>query len=113
MVRARFCELASPLCGFSYAEQYLLGMLSLLPSMLSIPMEDLTPALPLRKEIKEALEGSANREGSMLAWLRANEAGDWPACERILQAHALKQQQVNKCYIEAILWAESQFLHAD
>jgi len=113
MVRARFCELASELCGFSYTEQYLLGMLSLLPAMLSIPMEELTPSLPLREEIKAALEGTINREGCMLAWLRANEVGDWAACESIVRSNGLKQQQVNRCYIEAILWAESQFLLAE
>ncbi|MGA2536994.1 MAG: HDOD domain-containing protein [Terracidiphilus sp.] len=110
MVRGRFCELASALCGFSYTEQYLLGMLSLLPAMLSIPMETLTPSLPLRKEIKAALEGAVNREGCLLGWLRANEAGDWAACESIIKINRLKQQDVNKCYIDAILWAESQFL---
>ena len=113
MVRGRFCEVTSGLCGFSYTEQYLLGMLSLLPSMLSIPMEELTPALPLRKEIRDALEGTVNREGCMLAWLKANEAGDWAGCESIARSNGLKPQQLNKCYLDSILWAESQFLLAD
>jgi len=39
-------------------------MLSLLPAMLHRPMDELTPALPLRIEIRRALEGNANRSAA-------------------------------------------------
>lgn len=113
MVRARFCELAAVLCSFSSNEQYLLGMLSLLPAMLAVPMEELTPALPLRPEIREALQGTANLEGRMLEWLKRHECGDWTACERILRSNGLHSTQVNNCYTEAVLWAEDQFRLVD
>jgi len=109
MVRARFCELAAVLCAFSANEQYLLGMLSLLSAMLAVPMEELTPSLPLRREIREALQGTANREGRMLEWLKGHECGDWVSCEAILESNGLRQEQVSKCYTEAVFWAESQF----
>ncbi len=109
MVRARFCELAAPLCAFSANEQYLLGMLSLLPAMLAIPMEELTPALPLRREIRAALQGTLNREGNMLEWLKGHEAGNWDGCEAIVRAMGVRQEDVNKSYADALLWAESQF----
>ncbi len=38
-VRGRFCELASVFCGLHPTEQYLLGLLSLLPAMLQVPMK--------------------------------------------------------------------------
>ena len=38
--RARFCELAAPLFGLDPGEQYLLGLLSLVPAMLSVAMEE-------------------------------------------------------------------------
>ena len=56
-VRARFCELAAALCGLDNKEQYLLGLLSLLPTMLRLPMKKLTPSLPMREEILRALMG--------------------------------------------------------
>jgi len=111
MVRARFCELAAVLCAFSANEQYLLGMLSLLSAMLAVPMEELTPSLPLRREIREALQGTANREGRMLEWLKGHECGDWVSCEAIVESNGLRQEEVNKCYTEAVFWAESQFRH--
>ena len=109
MVRARFCELAAVLCSFSSNEQYLLGMLSLLSAMLAVPMEELTPKLPLRKEILEALQGAVNREGRMLAWLKGHESGDWNTCEAIVASSGLRREQVNNYYTEAVLWADNQF----
>jgi len=109
MIRARFCELAARFNGCSPNEQYLLGMLSLLSAMLAAPMEELTPGLPLRKEILEALQGTLNRESRMLHWLQAYECGDWEACEAIVGSDRLRQDQVSQCYAEAVYWADHQF----
>jgi c-di-GMP phosphodiesterase len=105
LVRARFCELSSKLCGLDPAEQYLLGMLSLVPAMLRLPMEELTPSLPLRGEICEALEGTLNPERSMLSWLECHERGDWEACDMIVQANAMSRERVLECYGESVVWA--------
>jgi EAL and modified HD-GYP domain-containing signal transduction protein len=51
-VRARFCELGALFAGLDETEQYLLGLLSLLPAMLRMPMRELAPSLPLRNEIR-------------------------------------------------------------
>jgi EAL and modified HD-GYP domain-containing signal transduction protein len=109
LVRARFCELAAGLCKLDATEQYLLGMLSLLPAMLLVPMEVLTPALPLRETIRNVLEGANSSEGSLLSWVEAHEQGDWNACDAILRPKGLQSEQVNKCYTEAVFWAESAF----
>ena len=47
LVRARFCEITSPLCSFDSTEQYLLGLFSLLPAMLQTPMEEAISGLSL------------------------------------------------------------------
>jgi c-di-GMP phosphodiesterase len=105
LVRARFCELAASLCGMDTSEQYLLGMFSLVPAMLRLPMEELTPSLPLRAEICEALQGTPNPERRLLAWLESNERGDWRACDRIVQAHGLSHEQLIRCYAQSVVWA--------
>jgi EAL and modified HD-GYP domain-containing signal transduction protein len=107
LVRGRFCELAAPLCGLDPSEQYLLGMLSLVPAMLRLPMEELTPSLPLRAEICEALQGTLNPERAMLTWLECHERGDWETCDAILQANALRSEKVMRCYAESAVWAAS------
>jgi EAL and modified HD-GYP domain-containing signal transduction protein len=105
LVRARFCELAGRLCGLDPAEQYLLGMLSLLPAMLCLPMEELTPSLPLRAEICEALEGTPNKERAPLAWLEEHERGAWEQCDAIAHAHSLHVGMQPHYYSESLLWA--------
>ncbi len=105
LVRGRFCELAARSCGLEPDEQYLLGMLSLVPAMLQLPMEELTPSLPLRAEICEALQGTMNPERKVLTWLESHERGDWDACDRTAQAEGLSQEQLVKCYAESVVWA--------
>jgi len=105
LLRARFCELAAGLCGLDSREQYLLGMLSMFPAMLRVPMEELTPLLPLRAEICEALQGAATRERSLLAWLELNESGDWEGCDQLVEGHGLDQERLVKCYAESVVWA--------
>ena len=79
-VRGRFCELAATLQNLDSSEQYLLGMLSLLPAMLRAPMIDLAPQLPLRAEVRQALMGDRVPERGLLTWLERYELGDWIAC---------------------------------
>ena len=105
LVRARFCELAACLCGQDAAEQYLLGMLSLLPAMLGIPMEEIVPILPLRGQVCEALAGIKNPERNLLGWLEFHERGDWASCDRIVAAHGLNSSKLVQCYLEAVAWA--------
>jgi c-di-GMP-related signal transduction protein len=105
-VRGRFCEVAAGLCGLDATEQYMVGLLSLLPAMLRVPMNELTPALPLRGEIRRALEGAATPERSLLAWLECHEGGKWAVCDEVVESYGLNQNALMKCYAEAMVWAE-------
>ena len=105
-VRGRFCELASVFCGLNHSEQYLLGLLSLLPAMLHIPMRELTPLLPLRDEIRHALEGEKIRERSLLCWLESHERGDWTVCDMVVEKCGLNAGDLLVSYEEALQWAE-------
>lgn len=107
IVRGRFCERAAKYCGQNPTEQYLLGMLSLLPAMLRRPMEELAPSLALRSEIRQALLGADVPERCPLQWLEFHEHGDWSACDAMVQAHGLDQKRLARCYAEAMLWAEA------
>lgn len=105
-IRARFCELASPLCGLNALEQYLVGMFSMMPAMLQAPMDDVVTALPLREKVRNALLGEANRERHLLDWLEANERGEWRRCDGAAAALGRNGDELHRCYTDAVLWAE-------
>lgn len=106
-VRGRFCELGAGVCGLDSTEQYLLGLLSLLPAMLRIPLRELTPMLPLRAEIRQALEGEKLPERALLCWLEGYERGEWTACDVIAAKHKLDANALMRCYEGALAWAEA------
>jgi EAL and modified HD-GYP domain-containing signal transduction protein len=106
-VRARFCELASERCRLGASEQYLLGMFSMLPAMMLMSMEDLVPELPLRKEIRAALKGTANRERLLLAWLEHHEEGDWASCDALVDANGVSEEEMVGFYRSAVMWASA------
>jgi EAL and modified HD-GYP domain-containing signal transduction protein len=111
-IRARFCELGAVFCGLSNAEQYLLGLLSLLPAMLRVPMSELAPLLPLREEIRRALDGENRRERALLGWLEGHEQGDWLTCDAIVEKNGLNTNDLLVSYEEALQWAENALQNA-
>ncbi len=104
LVRARFCELGAELCGLHSDEQYLLGMMSLLPAMMRHPMEKLAPELPLRDEICRALLGENNHERCLLGWIECRERNDQAAWNAIAEEHGLNQQRLVQFFIDAVVW---------
>jgi c-di-GMP phosphodiesterase len=100
--RARFCADAAKLAGLDAEEMYLLGMLSLLPAMLQVPMQAILPGLPLRQEIREALAGGAVRQRCLLSWLEALETNDIAECEAIASQHRLNKNAMAETYLSAV-----------
>jgi len=105
--RARFCELAAPLCCLTPSEQYLIGMVSLFPAMLRLLMEDLVRMLPLREAARDALLGKEIPEGVLLHWMVCYEHGNWAECDAIVRSSGLSHEQVMSCHALAVEWAEA------
>jgi c-di-GMP phosphodiesterase len=100
--RAMFCANAAMLAGLDPEEMYLLGMLSLLPAMLQVPMDTILPGLPLRKEIRDALSGGASRHRCLLSWLEALESNDIAECEAIAGHYGLSKNAMAETYLNAL-----------
>jgi c-di-GMP-related signal transduction protein len=105
-IRARFCELAAPRLGLNTGEQYLIGLFSLLPAMLRVPMKDLLLALPLRWEVQNALLGREDAVGSPLRWVEAEERRDWELCQKIASDCGADAADLVESYLSAMLWAD-------
>ena len=102
LIRARFCATAAHLCGFHPEEQYLLGMLSLLPPMLGVPMELILGELPLRETIQNALAGIPVRERCLLAWIEELEQDRIAECDAIATRSGLEKDELVRLYLCAL-----------
>lgn len=105
-IRGRFCESGARRLALDPTEQYLLGLLSLIPAMLRTPMRALTPSLPFRQEVRNALEGELNLERSLLQWIERHENGDWQACDQLAATFGLEREILLGNYSEAVTWTE-------
>ena len=106
LVRARFCAQSAPLCNLDANEQYLLGMLSLLPAMLPIPMEAMVLELPLRDQVRQALLGHPTHERCLLDWIECHEANKLQECQAIENLYGLDRAKLMQSYVDALV-AES------
>jgi c-di-GMP phosphodiesterase len=102
LIRARFCSTAASLCALNPDEQYLLGMLSLLPPMLGIPMQSILPQLPLRHEMLNALSGNPSRERALLSWIECLEENRIAGCEQIAVDYKLDRDKLAELYWKAL-----------
>lgn len=112
-LRGRFCELAAPMMRQDPTEQYLLGILSLLPAMMGVAMENVTNALPLRSEVRQALLGQDNAERAILYWLESYELGAWEHCDASAMPAKFGESALLELYADALLWAEKNMALAD
>jgi c-di-GMP phosphodiesterase len=104
LIRAKFCELAAPLTGLKPGEQYLLGLMSMLPAMLRVPVAPFVGELPLRHPAVEALLGSSVPEGKLLDWVDALERSQFGECYRIADIHKMDKNKLDRCYLDALTW---------
>ncbi|HEX4321299.1 MAG TPA: hypothetical protein VHZ52_10370, partial [Acidobacteriaceae bacterium] len=108
----RFCELAAKITKQDETEQYLLGMLSLVPAMLGVPMVSVVKALPLRQEVRQALLGERKAERRLLDWLVCHEQAKWLCCDAMAEDAGLVADSLQRIYAEALVWAEANMAFA-
>jgi len=105
LVRGRFCELLAPKVNCGDADLFLVGMLSLMDSILEVPMGLVVEGLPLPREIRDALLGNDGPLAPVLKLMVAQERGDWlnvtALCDQLHVADAF----VGESYWNAMQWA--------
>ncbi len=88
---------------------FLMGLFSLLDSMLDIPMPDILAELPLAPPIMQALLGDQNKYRSWLELSFCFEDADWEKLDALMQKLALDPGLVALSYHKALKWTESYF----
>src|SRR5208283_1331250 len=83
LVRARFCELLSPKIPHGDSDLFLMGMLSLMDTILEIPMSQVLDNVPIDQETKSVLLGGASRLRPFYQLMLAQESGEWTAVSQL------------------------------
>ena len=109
-LRGRFAELlAERTCPGDAGMKdsaYMVGILSLTPTLLGQAMEDVLPPLNLSLPIQDALLRREGILGTILEMFERLEAGTIPQFQDCLQRIAvLDPEQLNACHAEALAWA--------
>jgi c-di-GMP-related signal transduction protein len=105
MVRARFCELLSPKIPHGDSDLFLMGLLSLMDSILEIPMSQVLDQVPIDQETKSVLLGGASRLRPFYQLMLAQESGEWKTANELTGQLHLSESDVAECYWQAMQWA--------
>jgi c-di-GMP-related signal transduction protein len=105
LVRARFCELLSPKIQHGDSDLFLMGMLSLMDTILEIPMQQVVDNVPLDQESKAILLGEGGRLRPFYRLMLAQESGEWEAVGSLSRELNLSEGEIVRCYWQAMEWA--------
>jgi c-di-GMP-related signal transduction protein len=105
LVRARFCELLSPKVPHGDSDLFLMGMLSLMDSILEIPMHQVLDNISIDKETKTVLLGGAAPLRPFYQLMLAQESGEWQAVSELSSQLRLGESDVSEAYWRAMQWA--------
>lgn len=107
LLRARTCEVLGNATSTQDAgpKLFLLGMCSLLDTILDQPMDKAIADIPLAPDIRHALLGGSNGLRKILDAVVAHEQGDWTTAGHTLQGLGMQPTLLPEAYTEALCWA--------
>jgi c-di-GMP-related signal transduction protein len=84
------------------------GIMSLMPTLMGAPLEEVLKGIQLTSDVQEALESKGGQLGIMLQLAEALEASDGAACHNLTeQLSGADHLMVNACVTQALAWANN------
>jgi c-di-GMP-related signal transduction protein len=107
LVRGRFCELLAPLAGVpgQANDLFLMGLLSVMDAILDQPLVSILAELPVRSEIKDALQAQTGLYRQLLEIATAHERADWEKVGVLASETGMNEEQVSSLYVSAVDWS--------
>ncbi len=104
--RARHCELLAQqqTSTMEPGQAFLMGMFSLLDSLLDRPIEQIINEVPVDDMIKSALIKGQGELGALLALVRAYEKAEWDQVSEHCKTLELPQPALSECYDKSVKW---------
>ena len=105
LVRGRFCELLSPKIKHEGSDLFLVGLLSLMDTILDVPMGLVLEGISVDKETKAVLLGQDSPLSPFYDLMLAQEAADWEKLGKLSAQLHIQEAFVAECRWEAMEWA--------
>lgn len=110
LFRAKVCEkLAQLQFKQNYSEYFLIGMFSLIDSLLQRPMSMILHQLPFSDEVSATIAGEETGMTPYLQFSIALSKLDWACIEELAPLFHLDFESINSIYLESTEWAETAF----
>jgi c-di-GMP-related signal transduction protein len=107
LVRGRFCELLSPKIQHGDSDLFLMGLFSLMDTILETPMTDLLANVPVDQETKTILLTGTGRLRPLYQLMLARESGEWQGAQHLAEELHLSESEVAEAYWHAMEWARA------
>ena len=108
ITRGRLCELIGKGC-LSKGDQdnlFIVGVFSLLPAFLEMPMEQVLERIVIPEKLVDALADRTGIYGPFLSLTEAVEGGDVERLERLASELMVTPEQVSQAHLQALAWVE-------
>lgn len=108
ITRGRLCELIGKNC-LPRGDQnnlFIVGVFSLLPAFLEMPMEQVLERIVIPESLGDALANRTGIYGPFLALTEAMESGDTDQLELLTTSLMLTPGQVSQAHLQALAWVE-------
>jgi len=91
----------------AYADQaFMVGIMSLMPALVGLPIQEIVAPLPLPERVKDALSGSGGSLAQLLGIAEASENGDLPGLAgKLAGMPQLTTKALNCAQTAALAWA--------
>ena len=107
-IRAKFASFLAENFSADENDAYLLGMFSLMDSILNLPVEIVLKEFDyLSEDLKAALTGKDNNYKKLLDFIKMFEAGDFDKAYEIVKDTSLDIEKVNDYYFKSINFADN------
>jgi EAL and modified HD-GYP domain-containing signal transduction protein len=111
LVRAQLCEQIGRTVGMANrdVDLFLVGMLSMLDSMLGRPLEDALAEMPVPQEIKDTLLGRPTALSKIYVLVRAYERADWEHLSELADEAGISVGRLPDLYRQSVQWVDRIF----
>ncbi|MCW8327884.1 EAL domain-containing protein [Photobacterium sp. SDRW27] len=107
--RARICEQLVVKGSFQAepSQAFIMGLFSLLDSLLDQPLALLLTHLPLSDELKLALNEGKGQLGYLLSAVKAYEKADWEQVNHYCKVLDISEEVIASQYAESVIWSDN------